>query len=69
MPLQTTHKDMIGADDVKVIFGQVTVLLGYNTIMLSKLEKRMSEWSFSSGVGDIFLFMVLFLFVLLNFQR
>eukprot|EP00013_Stygamoeba_regulata_P007987 CAMPEP_0177682878 /NCGR_PEP_ID=MMETSP0447-20121125/31486_1 /TAXON_ID=0 /ORGANISM="Stygamoeba regulata, Strain BSH-02190019" /LENGTH=239 /DNA_ID=CAMNT_0019192395 /DNA_START=23 /DNA_END=738 /DNA_ORIENTATION=+ len=46
---------------LSTIFNDIEVILGYNSIILSDLEKRFAAWSNSQRLGDIFLKMADFL--------
>jgi hypothetical protein len=52
---------IISREEIKNIFYQLEVIYGYNKTLLSGLEERMSNWSESQLVGDIFLEMAAFL--------
>jgi hypothetical protein len=53
-----TNKQLVTHTDLKGIFSEIEVILGYNAKLLSELEERMKVWSFDICLGDIFSKMV-----------
>ena len=58
---QSDHKLTIPVEDIKLIFGNVRVIYGYNQILLTNLTNRLNEVNSEFCVGDIF-FKMVFLF-------
>jgi hypothetical protein len=50
---------IISKEEVKGVFGEVEVILGLNSFLLKELSDRLSNWSYSTKIGDIFLRMVI----------
>lgn len=48
-------------EEFKSIFGNCKIIRGYNQLLLQDLEKRLTEWSDTQLLGDVFLTMVVFL--------
>ena len=61
------EKKIISVEDVKTIFGNVKVILGYNIILLGNLTERLNVPSSDYCVGDIFYRLVSF-YVISNFK-
>lgn len=43
---------------MRAIFSELEVILGYNKLLLDKLEKRMKQWNYYTKLGDVFNTMV-----------
>jgi len=52
------NKQIITTEDLRSIFSEIEVILGYNGKLLGEIEQRMEAWSFDSCLGDIFSKMV-----------
>jgi hypothetical protein len=52
---------LITPDDVKAISSDIEVIVGYNSIILADLEKRLKDWNHHIKLGDVFLKMASFL--------
>eukprot|EP01094_Clydonella_sp_ATCC50884_P017398 TRINITY_DN3019_c0_g1_i1.p1 TRINITY_DN3019_c0_g1~~TRINITY_DN3019_c0_g1_i1.p1 ORF type:complete len:577 (-),score=203.12 TRINITY_DN3019_c0_g1_i1:252-1982(-) len=48
-------------DEYKSIFGNCRIIRGYNQLLLADLEARLTDWSDTQLIGDVFLRMVVFL--------
>jgi hypothetical protein len=53
-------KEVITKEQVRAIFSEIEVILGYNKMLLGNLEARMQKWNFYTNLGDIFKRMVCF---------
>jgi len=53
--------------DVKAIFSQIEVILKYNDEFLKQLESRVSAWEWRQQLGDLFLGMIDFLKIYIQF--
>ncbi len=49
---------LITQEDLKAVFSDIEVILGYNSIILNDLEGRLKTWDQHTKLGDIFLKMV-----------
>jgi len=46
--------EVITKEQVRAIFSEIEVILGYNKMLLGNLEARMQKWNFYTNLGDIF---------------
>lgn len=56
-----TNKQIITHTDLKGIFSEIEVILGYNAKLFAELAERMQHWHFDICLGDIFAKMSMFL--------
>ncbi len=49
-----SNKQIVTQQDLKGIFSEIEVILGYNAKLLAEIEARMKNWSFDHCLGDIF---------------
>jgi len=52
---KTADKDpLVTKENVKIIFGNIKVIRGYNMVLLDELADRLENWSDEQLIGDIF---------------
>ncbi len=60
-PLRTRLAEgspIISAEDMRVIFSDVEIILSANMKLLNDLDKKMAQWHPTQTIGDVFLEMV-----------
>jgi len=53
-----SDRPLISAEDIKQIFGDLEIIMNYNSVFLTDLEQRLENWSIWAKVGDVFRNMV-----------
>jgi hypothetical protein len=54
--MQANDRSILTSDEIKLIFGQIEVILLYNKQFLEQLEAKIGKkWNYSQTVGDIFI--------------
>lgn len=65
-PLQ--KRGIFSADDLRIVFSDIAIILGANTKLLKELESRTKTKHPSIMIGDVFLQMVEWIFVYVTLQ-
>ena len=55
-----TEKSILSDDEIRTIFSDLKIIIGYKSLILPRLNERISQWTNQSVVGDILLEMVMF---------
>ena len=53
MPLRADPK-LISKDDLRVIFSEIEVVVGYTRMMLAQIQDRLAKWHINQLVGPCF---------------
>lgn len=62
-------KPIISNDEIKTIFSNIQIILGYNDALLEDLREKIGSWHPAQMVGDVFLKMAAFMKVYTDYVR
>lgn len=62
-------KPIISNEEIKTIFSNIQIILGYNDALLQDLRKKMELWHPSQTIGEVFLKMAAFMKVYTDYVR